>query len=440
MRTLRIGLLGLGTVGSGVVKLIRANGAIIEQKTGTRLSVDKVLVRDPSKGRDPELGDLPITTDPSQVVANPDIDLVVEVMGGMGAARDYMKRALQAGQWVVTANKDCMAEYGGELDAAAKAGNAGLLFEASVGGGIPIIRALGESLAGNRIQSVMGIVNGTTNYILSKMTLEGVDYGDVLAEAQRLGFAEADPTADVGGHDAARKLSILCTLSFLSEVKPANVYTEGITGITARDIQVGANFGWVVKLLAIGKETDGGIEARVHPTFIPRSHPLAAVNGSLNAIFVRGDAVGETMFYGRGAGSLPTASAVVGDIIYAAMAKAGNANPMGRPVLDKKPLRDIGAVVCRYYVRLSVKDQPGVLAKVARVFGDSGVSIESVMQTTRGERTPATQAPAGRENEPMAELVFVTHEVAEGNLQTSLRVLRSLSEVGAVESLIRVEA
>ncbi len=427
MPALRVGLLGLGTVGTGVIKLLSANRGMIELKIGAQIEVVRALVRQPDRGRDADLPALALTTDPAAIIGAPDIDLVVEVMGGISPARDYMVQALRAGQWVITANKDVVAEYGDDLYAAAEAGQSAFFFEAAVGGGIPIIRALKESLAANQIQSVMGIVNGTTNYILTKMSQEGQDFDEALATAQRLGYAEADPTADVDGHDAARKLAILCDLAFLTRIKPAQVYTEGIRGVSARDIQMGQRFGWVVKLLAIGKAVNGEIEARVHPTFIPKDHPLASVNDVLNGIFVTGDAVGETMFYGRGAGAMPTASSVVGDLINAALARRSGGATLGCTCREHRPLRSTAAIISRYYLRLTVADQPGVLARVARAFGDAGVSIESVVQAPRTAQD--------------AEVVFVTHSVREGQLQNAVAALRAQTDVvHRIDSVIRVEA
>lgn len=441
MKPVRIGLLGLGTVGSGVVRLLEKNRDVIEEKAGAPVQVVRALVRDPRKARDlggvrPEL-----TTDPAGIVGAPDIDMVVELLGGTEPARDYILRALRAGQFVVTANKDVMAEFGADVFEAARTGGAEVWFEASVGGGIPIIRPLKESLAANRIQSVLGIVNGTTNYILTRMTREGMPFEDALREAQRLGYAEPDPKNDVDGLDAARKLAILASIGFLSRITPADVYTEGIGSIGPRDIEHGRRLGWTVKLLAIARERDGAIEARVHPAFIPVHHPLAAVSGSLNAIFVTGDAVGETMFYGRGAGDMPTASSVLGDVIGAARSLAlrrliNGHRPEAAPywpgtVLQctcyhDKPVRPMADVVTRTYLRLTVVDQPGVLARVAGVLGQNGVSIAHILQTP--DEATGT-----------AEIALVTHEVVERRVEEALATLRRLPEVRAVESRIRIE-
>ncbi len=425
--TLRIGMLGLGNVGAGVARLLEQNRELIEHKAGVGLTLSRALVRDPRKARDLGGIQVELVSDPEAIVEAPDIDVVVEVLGGTHPAKDYIVRALRAGKPVVTANKDVMAEYGAEVYAAAEVGGVDVFFEASVGGGIPIIRPLKESLGANRIQSVMGIVNGTTNYILTKMTLEGWDFGVALKEAQDLGYAEPDPTADVEGLDAGRKLAILSSLAFLSRVQPKDVFTEGISRISARDIEHGRRLGWVIKLLAIGKELDGAVEVRVHPTFISAQHPLASVNGSLNAIFVTGDAVGETMFLGRGAGSFPTASSILGDVIAAARSKTSPQATLGCCCFVDKPIQDIQSVETRYYLRLTVKDQPGVLARVAGALGQAGVSIAHILQTPdEAART--------------AEIAVVTHRVVERQIRSALAALEAVPDVGAVESKIRIEA
>lgn len=448
MKSLRIGLLGLGTVGSGVVRLLAGNRDLVERKSGVAFGAVRALVRDPWRARDLGDGAVEMTTDPDAILAAPDIDLVVEVMGGTDPAREYIIRALRSGKPVVTANKDVIAEFGPEVYAAASAAGAGVYFEASVGGGIPILGPLQDSLAANHITAVLGIVNGTTNYILTQMTQQGKDFAAALAEAQELGYAEPDPTNDVDGLDAARKLAILAQLGFLTQATPADVYTEGIRSVHARDIEYGQRLGWICKLLAIGKQEDGTIQLRVHPTFIPRRHPLAHVHGSNNAIFVTGDAVGETMFYGRGAGAEPTASAILGDVIAAArglrlrsyLTAAGGAAEMVREVAaaawpgaaatgrgyGRKPVKPVGDVVTRYYLRMMVADRAGVLAKMAGAFGSTQVSIAHLFQTPF-------------EAEGLAEIVVVTHAVAERQVQQCLALLRQVPEVGAIESLIRIE-
>lgn len=357
--SIQIGMLGLGTVGTGVAKILSQSGASIAQKVGRPIVLKKVLVRDVNKARS-----LPqpvvLTNRAEDILEDPDIDIVIEVMGGEEPAKEYMLRAMRAGKHVVTANKDVVAQHGKELFAAAEAAQVDFLFEASVAGGIPIIRPLKQCLAGNRIHEVMGIVNGTTNYMLTKMTKEGLDFAEVLAEAQAKGYAEADPTADVGGLDAARKLAILASIAFNARVTFDDVYVEGITSISREDIAYATELGYVIKLLAIAREEEGRISVRVHPTFLPNTHPLANVNDVFNAVFIRGDAVGETMFYGRGAGELPTASAVVGDVIDAARNIGRGAS--GRILctcFEERPIQPMSETKSPYFIRLLVQDQPG---------------------------------------------------------------------------------
>jgi homoserine dehydrogenase len=432
-KTMRIAMLGAGTVGTGVIKLLRENAELIHMKTGLKLEVAKVLVRDIEKVR-PGLTEVPITDDIEEILADPTIKIVVELMGGIEPARSYMVAALKAGKTVVTANKDVVSQYGKDLFGAGDIGDAELYFEASVGGGIPVIRPLKESLSANRMQKVMGIVNGTTNYMLTQMSQFGRPYEEALREAQELGYAEADPTADVQGYDAGRKLAILASIAFMSRVTPNQIYTEGITRITPRDIEYGRRFGWEIKLLAIGKEIDGEIEARVHPAFVAKGHPLASVNGSLNAIFTVGDPVGETMFLGRGAGAGPTASAVVGDLIAAALSKRTEGRRAGDACtcLFHKRVMDMGQVVSKYYLRLRCVDKAGVLVQVLAAFGAEGVSIASMVQGTGG--------PDRLDEGADAELVLITHSVKEASLQAVVERLRQLPDaVYAVENVIRVE-
>ncbi|WP_338832726.1 Homoserine dehydrogenase [Moorella humiferrea] len=421
-----IGLLGLGTVGSGVVRLLQQNGALITQKLGRPLKISRVLVRERNRPRQVEVDPALLTTDADGIINDPDIHIIVEVMGGTDAAREYILKAMERGKSVVTANKDLLALYGKELFDAAASNGVDLFFEASVGGGIPIIRPLKECLAGNKIRQVMGIVNGTTNYILTKMSREGRDFQEVLREAQDLGYAEADPAADIEGDDAARKMAILASIAFNTRVTYSDVYREGISRITAQDISYAADLGYVIKLLGIAREDEEGIEVRVHPALLPGNHPLASVNDVFNAIFIEGDAVGEAMFYGRGAGSMPTASAVVGDIIEAA--RNLNYQTRGRITCTcfyDKPIKPVGTINTKYYLRLLVVDRPGVLAAIAGVFGDREVSLASVIQERMlGE---------------LAELVLITHRVREQNLQDALKVLAGLPVVKEIACVVRVE-
>jgi homoserine dehydrogenase len=350
----------------------------------------------------------------------------VELIGGIEPAYTFIVAAMQKGKHVVTANKDLLAVKGKELFATALENNVDIYFEASVGGGIPIILPLKQSLAANQIEEIIGILNGTTNYILTKMSQEGLDYQEVLLEAQELGYAESDPSADVGGIDAARKLAILSSIAFNSRVTLGDVYVEGITAITPRDIQYARELGYVIKLLAIAKEVDGQVQARVHPAFIPFNHPLALVNGVFNAVFVRGDAVGEIMFYGRGAGEMPTASAVVGDIIEVGRNMAFNTNTrIGCTCYEEKNILPISELNAQYYIRMTVTDQPGVLAGIAGVFGKNGVSIDTVLQK------------ANREDK--AELIMITHMVKEKALQESLTILRGMDIVREINNVVRLE-
>ena len=423
-KIIKIGLLGFGTVGTGVVRILHDNASLIKQRSGTSIQIKKILVRDPKKARQFSV-DAEITTDPQSVLRDPEISIVVELMGGEEPARTLMLEALTNGKHVVTANKDVMAKFGRELFAAAEKNGVNLLFEASVGGGIPIIRPLKRCLAANRIFEVMGIVNGTTNYMLDKMTTEGVDFASVLAEAQEKGYAEADPTADVGGWDAARKIAILASIAFGTRISLNDVSVEGITRIEPEDIDYGRELGYVVKLLAIAQDTEKGVNARVHPAFIPFTHPLASVHDVFNAIFIRGDAVGETMFYGRGAGSLPTASAVCADIMEAARdIYYDSSSRILCTCFEEKRISPISETESPYYIRLLAEDQPGVMAAITGAFGAQMVSLNSVIQKRRvGSR---------------AEIVLITHKVNDADLQLAVQALSGLPVVHKVSTVIRV--
>ena len=413
---IKIGLLGSGTVGSGVVRVLKENMEEITARVGTRLVLAKVLVRDKKKPR-PYLDGVELTDRVEDILEDEEISVVVEAMGGLHPAKEYMLRAMEAGKSVVTANKDVVAQFGQELFDMAEKHDVDFRFEASVGGGIPIIMPLKQCLTANRISEVLGIVNGTTNYMLTKMSEEGMSYDDVLKEAQEKGYAEANPSADVDGLDAARKAAILSSIAFNMRISLADVSVEGITKITPEDISYAKNLGYVVKLLAIGKETDDGINVRVHPVFLPKEHPLASVNGVYNAIFVRGNAIGEAMFYGPGAGSLPTASAVVADIID--VSRDIVTHSFGRlncTCYREKVLCPIEKTQSSYYVRLLVEDKPGVLGAIATAFGNADVSLQSVIQTQRD----------GNEH---AEIVAITHCVSHANILAALGVLRNLIRV-----------
>lgn len=423
----QVALLGCGTVGSGVVKLIDRNQDIISHRSGCPIVLKKVLEKDAPKcmalGLEPDM----IARDFDEIVSDAGIDIVVELIGGIEPAFSYIMSALEHGKHVVTANKDLIAVHGKEIFDMATRHNADFYFEASVAGGIPVIYPLKQSLAGNNIKAVIGILNGTTNYILTKMSREGRDFSEVLKEAQALGYAESNPSSDVEGTDAARKIAILSSIAFNSRVTLDDVYVEGITRITPTDIQYAHELGYVIKLLAIAKEVNPGqIQVRVHPAFLPSTHPLATVNDVFNAVFIQGDAVGEIMHYGRGAGQMPTASAVVGDIIEISRNMAQNiTGRIGCTCFQDKEILDISQLISQFYIRMMVTDRPGVLAGIAGVFGDNNVSISTVVQkTSRGE---------------LADIIFITHKVVEGNLRDALNVLKGMSIVNEISNVIRVE-
>lgn len=425
-RAVKIGIIGFGTVGRGVYRILTTNQEKLMQRVGIGLEIAGIAVRDPNKPRQISVPQDLFTADPWQLVNDPGIDIIVEVMGGTELARELVLQALRNGKSVITANKDLIAQHGQELFAEADTARVDLLFEASVGGGIPIIRPLKQCLAANNISQVMGIINGTTNYMLTKMTQEGSDYEEVLQEAQAMGYAEADPTADVGGFDAARKLAILASIAFHTRITFDQVYVEGITRISAKDITYAREMGYVIKLLGVAKEHEGRVEVRVHPALVPQYHPLAAVNDAFNAIFVRGDAVGDTMFYGRGAGELPTASAVVADIMDAARnINLGNRGRISCTCYEQKEIIPIQEMEGKYYIRLRVLDKPGVLAAIASVFGQEEVSLRTVIQKeTIGDK---------------AELVLVTHYTKEGNVRQALRTIGAMTTVEEIANVIRVE-
>ena len=425
MNTIKIALLGAGTVGSGVVHTLSMNAATITGRCGAHIKIKKILVRDAKKYR-PEVEGIPLTDSFDEILNDDEISVVVEVMGGIAPAKDYMLRAMTAGKHVVTANKDVIAEHLSELYAAADANNVDFLYEASVGGGIPIIKPLKECLTANSITEIMGVVNGTTNYMLTKMTEKHVSYDAVLRRAQEKGYAEANPSADVDGLDAARKAAILSSLAFDTVIGFEDVSVEGISHITEDDIEYGLNLGYVIKLLAVGRNTDEGIDVRVHPVFLPKTHPLASVNGVFNAIFVRGNVLGDAMFYGRGAGSLPTASAVVADIIEITRdIVAGTTGRMKYKIGEKKKLCPVEKTKSSYYLRLVVADEPGVLGEIATTFGHAGVSLKSVIQARWTE-------------EGNAEIVAVTHVVTHAAASAAVEALQALPVVREVRSLIRV--
>jgi len=421
----RIGLLGCGTIGSGVFHLVRKNAAGLAEAAGRPLAVARILVKDPDEPRPFPADRSLMTTEASEVLGDDSIDIFIEVMGGVKPAREFALEALSRGKSFVTANKELVAWHGRELMEEAARTNAHVRFEAAVGGGIPLIRPLEESLGGDNVIKMMGIVNGTTNYILTRMSTEGSDYSEALAEAQALGYAEADPEADVEGTDAASKLAILCSIAFHAGVTADQVYSEGISRVRAEDLENARELGYAVKLLAIAERDEGGISARVHPTMIPAGHPLASISGNFNAVFVIGESVGELMFYGQGAGSLPTATAILGDVVN--IARSLGRSPVSRRSYWSRPgeVRSIEDVATRFYMVLKVADRPGVLAKIAGIFGDNNVSLESVVQKGIGDR---------------AEIVLITHKVLERDFRTARAGLESLDVVEEIPSVIRVES
>jgi homoserine dehydrogenase len=431
MRDVTIGLLGLGTVGGGVVKILESHRAILEKRTGARLILAAVADADLTRPREGlDLSRLPMVPDALPVIDDPRIQIVIELIGGLEPARTFVLRAMAAGKHVVTANKALLAHHGAELYAAARRHRVHLAFEAAVAGGIPLIRSVKEGLVANRILSCHGIVNGTCNYILSRMTDAGEDFAVVLKEAQAAGYAEADPTFDVEGMDSAHKLQILATLAFRTYVNLKDIYTEGITGVTAQDIAYARELGYRIKLLAIAKASDGGLEARVHPTMIPERSPLAAVSGVFNAVFITGDSVGDLMFYGRGAGQMPTASAVVSDTVEIASRLASGIPALHRdlPMAEDAalPLRPMESIRSAYYLRVMAADRPGVLSQVAGILGQNDISIVSVLQKSR----------AAAEAVPV---VMMTHEANERDMRQALAAIDRLPVVAARTAMIRVE-
>jgi homoserine dehydrogenase len=442
-KVLRVALLGCGNVGTQVARLLAEQSDDLAVRTGARLELAGIAVRrmsHPRPGVDPAL----LTTDAMSLATRPDVDIVIEVIGGIEPARSLILAAMENGKSVVTANKALLAEHGEQIHAASRAFGADLYYEAAVAGAIPILRPLRESLAGDTVHRVLGIVNGTTNFILDRMDSSGADFGESLEEAQSLGYAEADPTADVEGFDAAAKAAILAGLAFHTRVTAADVYREGITEVTAADIASAKSLGRVVKLLAIcersgargsearGSEADGseaggpeeGVAVRVHPAMIPRSHPLATVGGAYNAVFVEARSAGRLMLYGAGAGGTPTASAVLGDVVAVARNRVAGTRGPELSTYTELPVLPMGDTLTRYHVSLDVADKPGVLAPVAEAFARHGVSIQAVRQTSRGED---------------ALLIIVTHEARDADLAATISELEALPVVRAVASVMRVE-
>lgn len=426
MRTVRVGLLGLGVVGSAVARAILDDRGMAD-RSGLRLELAKVAVRDLSKKRAVELPAGLITTDPAEVVTDPQISIVVELMGGETPAFELISSALSSGKHVVSANKEVLAKRGDELQTAASAAGKRLVYEASVGGGIPILNTISDDLLANRIESVRAIINGTTNYILTRMSSEGAAYDAVLKDAQDLGYAEADPAADVDGFDAVYKIAILGRVAFGVSAPVIGIHREGIGRIDARDFRYADELGFTIKLIAAAQRTSGGLLLRVHPSLVPLDVPMASVNGAMNMVEVEGDLVGPLWLQGAGAGPEPTASAVLGDVLRVArdMDVPVSVASTGVAALAVAPMR---GHVCQYYIRLTAVDQPGVLAQVAHVLGDAAIGIRSVIQMD-------TDAETGR-----ADLVIMTHSALEANMQEAATRLRGLDVVVELDNLIRVES
>ncbi len=422
MKKVGVAILGLGVVGGGTYEILTKNREFYQKTQNVDISVECVLELNRERALKLGVPEEKIMSNIAEVICNPDVNIVVEVIGGIDAAREFVLAALNAGKTVVTSNKELFCKYSHELERAAKRQNAGLYFEASCVGGVPIIRTLLDGLQANHITSMMGIINGTTNFILTKMSNEGISYEEALKEAQALGYAESNPVADVEGFDAAYKLSILSSLAFHTKVPFSKVFREGITGVTREMIADGKELGYCLKLLAIGKQTDAGIEVRVHPTFVRTGHPLAAVNDSFNAVYLTGDAVGEVMLYGRGAGALPTGSAIVSDVIYAATHSEIRYSTFKNTANAEKDVRFPSDFSSAYYLRIKVSDKTGVLAKIAALFAKYNISIVEMLQKGEGET---------------ASVTLITHETRELAIRNAVSKINAL-EVASVESVLRV--
>ncbi|WP_026818015.1 homoserine dehydrogenase [Arthrobacter castelli] len=443
MKTLKVALLGCGNVGSQVARILTEDADALAERVGARLQLAGIAVRNPDTPREVELDPALFTTDADTLVS--EADLVIELMGGVEPARSLMLSAIGHGASVITGNKALLAEDGPTLYEKADAAGVQLSFEAAVAGAIPILRPIRDSLAGDRITRVLGIVNGTTNYVLDQMDTTGAQFDDALADAKALGYAEADPTADIEGYDAAAKGAILASLAFHTRFPRSEVHCEGITSVTAEDIAAARDAGYVIKLLSICELQDdddgGGVAVRVHPTLLPREHPLAAVHGAFNAVFVEAESAGELMFYGQGAGGTPTASAVLGDLVTAARRIVLGGPGRTESASSQLPVRGIGTAETSYYVGLDVADESGVLAKIAQVFADHGVSIETMRQTTHLDLVRPAERAADEDATPpaSAELRIVTHRGAEDALARTVEAVKKLEPVNSVTSVLRVE-
>lgn len=432
MKEIKIGLLGFGTIGAGVVKLLNNNSSLIEEKSGARISLKSIADLDITSDRGVSVEGIQLTRNADEILTDPEISVVIELIGGYEPARSFALKAIAHGKHLVTANKALLAVHGEEIYAAARANGVEVLFEAAVGGGIPVLSAIKGNMAANRFSTVLGIVNGTCNYILTRMTQEGADFADVLKSAQELGYAEADPTFDIEGVDTAHKLCLLLSLCFGTKVNLKDIYSEGITSISSEDVDFAKSFGYHIKLLAIGKMQDGQIEARVHPTMIPTDYPLADVHGVFNAIRLTGDFVGPVMFYGRGAGMDATASAVIGDVVdlcrNLSVGISRRCAPLG--YLDDKvaglAIKPIGDIVSKYYIRFQAIDRPGVLARIAGALGARGISIASMVQSARSKNDTVP-------------IVIVTHDAREEDIRRALAEIDAFDVIREKSNFIRIE-
>lgn len=427
MKPIKVGLLGLGTVGTGVVRIVEGHQEDLQRQVGCPIRIERILVQSKGKARNIAIDPKKLTDDPWEIINNPEIDVVVEVMGGIELAKTYILESLERGKHVVTANKDLMALHGTEIVAKAAQKGCDVLYEASVAGGVPILRTLVEGFSSDRITKIMGIVNGTTNYILTKMSQEGAAYDDVLKEAQQLGYAEADPTSDVEGLDAAYKMTILGTLGFHANVALQDVEVKGITNVTKEDIAYGKRLGYEVKLLGIAECLDDCISLSVQPTMVKKTHPLASVNGVFNAIYVYGEAMGETMFYGPGAGEMPTATSIVADLVAVVKnLKLGVNGQRAAVAYKEKKLKTDEQISNKYFLLLHVDDKAGVLAQITQVFAEHEVSLESVLQ----HPNPSN---------PKAEIIIITHDASKASMKKVLNHFENLSVIDKVKSIYRVE-
>jgi homoserine dehydrogenase len=427
LKPIKVGLLGLGTVGTGVVRIVTGHQEDLQRQIGSPIEIEKILVQNKSKQRNIPVDADRLTEDPWEIIHNPEIDVIVEVIGGIEPTKGYILEALSRGKHIVTANKDLMALHGTEIMAKAQQHGCDVMYEASVAGGIPIVRTLIEGFSSDRITKIMGIVNGTTNYILSKMSQEGAAYEDVLKEAQQLGYAEADPTSDVEGLDAARKMTILGTLGFSVNVELSDVSVKGISQITKQDIQYGKALGYTVKLLGIAERNNDSISISVQPTMVKHSHPLASVSGVFNAVYVYGEAVGETMFYGPGAGEMPTATSIVADIVAVIKnLRLGVNGRGGAAPFKEKRMKTDEQIASKFFILLHVADKAGVLAQITQKFAEHEVSLESVLQQPNA-------------NNPKAEIIIITHNANQAAMKKVLKDFENMDVIDEIKSLYRVE-